>query len=90
MDQQALAALGRFFQICIELAQQQPDDALPHKAPDSRRVGATDARKMVGVGKTKFTQLYRSGEIPSHKDGSRRMFYVRDLENFNRRKAKEK
>ena len=88
MENQAAATLGRLFQTCIELANDESSGRRSANG-DSRRVGTTEARKMVGLGKTKFTDLYQSGEIRSHKDGNRRMFYVRDLENYNQRKAKE-
>lgn len=84
---EAMAALGRFFQICIELANQ---DKQPIESNvGTPRIGSTEARKHVGYGRTKFNDLVQAGTIPSHMDGNKRMFYIRDLDNFNRRKAKE-
>jgi excisionase family DNA binding protein len=43
-------------------------------------VSPRDAARLMGVSRSRVYQLLNSGELPSHKDGRRRLIFVSDIE----------
>lgn len=60
-----------------------------HFNPQHIAVSASEAARLVGLGRTKLYELMGSGELPFIKIGTRRLIRVRDIEAFLDRQQAE-
>lgn len=72
--------LAPYLDLAADLAAQRAE---ARRADDGRMVNYEEARRITGLGRTRFSQAVADGAIPHYPNGSRgKLFKLADLRNF--------
>jgi hypothetical protein len=78
--EQLVEVLAPYFE---SLAEKAMEKAANRANDQGRMVGYEEARKITGLGKTRFSQAVNDGSIPHYPNGMRgKLFKLSDLRNF--------